>query len=231
MHERRMAKNGRKFLCLKRLIDEVTARIRCPAIPRAGLRWSQVSPDFINRPVRVDTACRLDGCWAARVDTWVPLRRPPRGPRRTWLVALRYNRGGGAVMGLIERRSDRYLLTLCIVLFAVYTAIFASAFADLPLNIPPWHQALLLFSHFVPMFFLELFLCRTVKLGWRVIVPLVPLMLVGFWFLSSAEWHAMAWVLFSLWCVPPLLGCLVAWAVWAICGRRAAPGTKRLNEL
>lgn len=122
-------------------------------------------------------------------------------------------------MKRIENKSDKLLLVLCILSFTVYAVIFGSAFAELPLNIPSWHQGLLLFSHFIPMFFLELLLCRTAKFRWRLIVPLIPLLLVGIWFLSLAEFYLMAWIFFLFWCIPPLLGCLTALGIWAI-GKR-----------
>lgn len=119
----------------------------------------------------------------------------------------------------MEPRSNRVLLALFLVSFALYAVIFGTAFADLPLHIPPWHQFLLLYFHFFPMLFLELLLCRTVKARWRIIVPLLPLLLAGLWFLSTAEWYLMAWILFGIWCVPPLLGCVAGWIIWLVIKR------------
>ena len=62
---------------------------------------------------------------------------------------------------------------------AVYTAAFAAAFPDLPLNIPPWHQLLLLYFHAFPMFFLQLLLCRRARAVWRLLVPLALLAVPG----------------------------------------------------
>lgn len=122
-------------------------------------------------------------------------------------------------MKRIEKKSDTLLLVLCLLSFAVYAVIFASAFAELPLNISPWHQLLLLYFPFIPMFFLELLLCRTATLRWRLTLPLIPLLLVGIWFLTLAEFHLPAWILFLFWCTPSLLGCLAAFGIWAI-GKR-----------
>lgn len=60
-------------------------------------------------------------------------------------------------------KNDKILLTLCILFFIGYAVIFVSAFSELPLNVPLWHQGLLLYGHFFPMFFLELLLCRTAQ--------------------------------------------------------------------
>ena len=49
------------------------------------------------------------------------------------------------------RRTDQWLLGCFAVTMAVYTAAFAAAFSDLPLNIPPWHQLLLLWWCAAPL--------------------------------------------------------------------------------
>lgn len=118
-----------------------------------------------------------------------------------------------------EKKIDTLLRILCILTFAAYAGIFVSAFAELPLNISTWHQLLLLYFPFIPMFFLELLLCRTATLRWRLILPLIPLVLVGIWFLTLAEFYLLAWILFLVWCIPSLLGCLAAFGIWAI-GKR-----------
>ena len=56
------------------------------------------------------------------------------------------------------RRTDQWLLGCFAVTMAVYTAAFAAAFSDLPLNIPPWHQLLRMNIQTVAMFFLQLVL-------------------------------------------------------------------------
>lgn len=45
-------------------------------------------------------------------------------------------------------KNDKILLTLCILFFIGYAVIFVSAFSELPLNVPLWHQGLLLYGHF-----------------------------------------------------------------------------------
>lgn len=122
----------------------------------------------------------------------------------------------GAPMKQIQRKSDKVLLALSIVFSAVYCGIFLTAFSELPLRISPWHQDFLLFFHFIPMFFWELLLCRTATWKWRLILPAIPLVLVGLWFLSLAEWYVMAWILYLAWCIPPVLGCLTAYVVFAV---------------
>ena len=77
------------------------------------------------------------------------------------------------------RRTDQWLLGCFAVTMAVYTAAFTAAFSDLPLNIPPWHQLLLLYFHAFPMFFLQLLLCRRARAVWRLLVPLALLAVPG----------------------------------------------------
>ncbi|OUP25184.1 hypothetical protein [Gemmiger sp. An194] len=116
----------------------------------------------------------------------------------------------------MKQTTNRLLFALFLGSFAVYCAVFASAFAELPLNISSLHQGLLLFSHFIPAFFLELLLCRTAARRWRLLLPALPLLAAGLWFLSRAEWHVMAWVLYLIWCIPPLAGCLTAQLAFAV---------------
>ena len=123
----------------------------------------------------------------------------------------------------INGKGNAVLLSLTLITFAAYAAVLVTAFWDLPLDIPPWHQLLLLYAHFIPMFLLELLLCRTAKLRWRLLLPAALLAVPGLWFVASAEWYAMAWVLAGWWCAAPVLGCLTAWAVWAVSRRAARP--------
>ena len=47
-------------------------------------------------------------------------------------------------------RADKILFGLFAVTLALYLVVFGTAFADLPLNVPNWHLALLLYFHFLP---------------------------------------------------------------------------------
>lgn len=96
--------------------------------------------------------------------------------------------------------------------------------SDLPLNIPPWHQLLLLYFHAFPMFFLQLLLCRRARAVWRLLVPLALLAVPGVLFLSAAGWMVMGWFLLMWWCAAPLLGSALAWLVWAVSLRSRAGG-------
>lgn len=113
-------------------------------------------------------------------------------------------------------RTDLVLLLLTLVTFAAYAVILVTAFWDLPLDIPPEHQFLLLYAHGIPMFSLQLLLCRRAKWGWRLLLPAILLAVPGVWFLAKAQWYLLAWVLVGWWCVAPAAGCLLAWMVWGV---------------
>ena len=112
-------------------------------------------------------------------------------------------------------RADKALAVLFTATLAVYLVIFGTAFADLPLRIPPWHQLLLLYFHFFPMCFLQLLLCRQAGVLWRLLVPLALLAVPGAVFLNTAGWMVMGWILFLWWCIAPALGSALGWLLWA----------------
>ncbi len=114
--------------------------------------------------------------------------------------------------------ADRVLWALFGLTMAAYGVVFVSAFSQLPLNIPSWHQGLLLYSHLIPMFFLQLILCRRARVVWRFAVPLVLLAVPVLVFVAIADWDARAWVLAGVWCIAPVLGCALAWLVWGLGG-------------
>jgi hypothetical protein len=124
------------------------------------------------------------------------------------------------------RRTDQWLLGC----FAVTMAVYTAAFSDLPLNIPPWHQLLLLYFHAFPMFFLQLLLCRRARAVWRLLVPLALLAVPGVLFLSAAGWMVMGWFLLLWWCAAPLLGSALAWLVWAVSLRKSGRGAGKTGR-
>lgn len=117
----------------------------------------------------------------------------------------------------MKNRTDKVLLGIFLVSLAVYIAIFADCFSELPLSLTPLQQALLLHFHFIPMFFLQLLLRRRAKLRWRLLIPPVLLLIPGLVFVSTAGWHIMAWILFLFWCIAPAAGCALAWVVYGCC--------------
>ena len=121
-------------------------------------------------------------------------------------------------------RTDKLLFGLFAAALALYLVIFGTAFADLPLNVPNWHLALLLYFHFFPMLFLQLLLCRRTRVVWRLLVPLALLAVPGVIFLNTADWMAMGWILFLWWCGAPVLASPLGWLAWAVFERKAGRG-------
>lgn len=99
---------------------------------------------------------------------------------------------------------------------AVYAVIFVAAFWHLPIDIPVWHQALLIYFHFIPMFLLQLVLCRTRSIPARIFIPLGILAGVGLVWLCLTQWTLLGWALFCYWCTAPVAGCAVGWVVYGL---------------
>ena len=116
----------------------------------------------------------------------------------------------------MKEATNRVLSRLFWVTAAGYAVIFVSAFWHLPIDIPVWHQALLIYSHFVPMFLLQLMLCRTRSIPVRLFLPLGILAGVGLVWLCLTQWTLLGWVLFAYWCTAPLTGCAVAWVAYGV---------------
>ena len=127
---------------------------------------------------------------------------------------LEIPRKGGIVMKTCNPNTNRILSRLCWVTAAIYVAIYVAAFWDLPINISIWHQGLLIYFHFIPMFLLQLVLCRTRSTPVSIFLPLGILAGVGLVWLCLTQWTLLGLVLFGYWCIAPVMGCFVAWIVY-----------------
>lgn len=119
-------------------------------------------------------------------------------------------------MKRFQTRLDRVLGMLFLGAAVAYLIIFAVCFSELPLNIGPWLQALLLYFHFIPFCLLQLLLCRLARPLWRLLVPLAALVVPGLVWGALCGWMAMGWLLWAIWCMAPVAGCVLAWMIWAI---------------
>lgn len=119
----------------------------------------------------------------------------------------------------MKNRTDKILLGMSLVSLAIYIAIFAACFSELPINPTPLHQALVLYFHGIPMFSVQLLLCRLSKSWWWRLIPFLPILAAGLVFMSIAEWYILGWILVLWWCFAPTAGCLLAWAVSFLCKR------------
>ncbi len=119
-------------------------------------------------------------------------------------------------MKRLQKRSNQLLGILFLVSTIAYLVIFFTCFSELPLSVGPGLQALLLYFHFIPFCLLQLLLCRIARPLWRLLVPLALLVIPGFIWLCLCGWMALGWVLWVIWCIAPVAGCLRAWIIWAI---------------
>lgn len=110
----------------------------------------------------------------------------------------------------MKNRTNQILLLLFLVSLAIYGVIFAPCFSVFSINLSPLRQMLVLCFHSVPMFFVQLLLCRLSKRWWWRLIPFLPIIEVGLIFLYFTGWDIppVLW-----WCVAPTAGCLLAWAV------------------
>lgn len=117
---------------------------------------------------------------------------------------------------LKQNKIDLVLLGCFLAALAAYAVIFGSAFLELPLNISPWHQFLLLFFHFVPTFFLQLLMCHMTGPAWRFALPPAMFLVPALVFALCTGGQLLGWVLAGFWCLAPLLGCALGWLVWGV---------------
>lgn len=114
----------------------------------------------------------------------------------------------------MKESTNRVLSRLCWVTAAIYVVIYVAAFWHLPIHVYIWHQGLLFYFHFIPMFLLQLVLCRTRSTPVCILLPLGILAGVGLVWLCLTEWTVMGWALFGYWCIAPVMGCALAWVVY-----------------
>lgn len=118
----------------------------------------------------------------------------------------------------MKTRADRILLAVLLVTAALYalvwvTLLFFYTESDLL-------GVLALWTHAVPVFCLQLLLCRNVKWWLPRLTPLLlALLAVAFclWKMAGAEgWDGVFWAFLLLLTLAPLLGCGAAWAVYGV---------------
>ena len=116
----------------------------------------------------------------------------------------------------LQKRSNQVLGIFFLLTMIAYLVIFFLCFSELPLNIGPGLQGLLLYFHFIPFCLLQLLLCRLTRPLWRLLVPLALLVIPGFIWLCLCGWMALGWALWAIWCMAPVAGCVLAWIIWAV---------------
>ena len=117
----------------------------------------------------------------------------------------------------MKNRTDKILLAVFLLSLAVYLVNFAVCFSDLPLDAPPWQQMLLLYFHFIPMFCLQLLLCRRTR---RRVAAIPALVIVGaallfaYGYFTATGWDTLGWGILLVLSIAPAAGCVLAWAAY-----------------
>lgn len=114
------------------------------------------------------------------------------------------------------RRTDFILCFLFLLFLLIYILVCRSCFKSLPVDCPTCHIWVVLYFQCVPMFFLQLLLCRKTRIFFRVMIPIILAILVGLVFFYTIDWHAAGWVFFLVWCISYFAGCTLAWITWII---------------
>ena len=91
------------------------------------------------------------------------------------------------------RRTDFILCFLFLLFLLIYILVCRSCFKSLPVDCPTCHIWVVLYFQCVPMFFLQLLLCRKTRIFFRVMIPIILAILVGLVFFYTIDWHAAGW--------------------------------------
>lgn len=113
----------------------------------------------------------------------------------------------------MKNRTDRILLAVLLVSAALYALVLLGELLDVFTA-----EGLLLCLHAVPVFCLQLLLCRNVR---QIFVRLIPLLLAllaaafCLWKMAGAAgWDGLGWAVLFLLCIAPAAGCVLAWIVY-----------------
>ena len=116
----------------------------------------------------------------------------------------------------MKNRADRILLAVFLVSIVLYALLWLAAEMGWMSEFSPWNEALLCF-HAVPVFCLQLLLCRRVRRWFTLLPTLVFAAAFAFCLLRGAAaegWDGLGWAVLWLLTFAPLLGCGMAWIVY-----------------
>lgn len=135
----------------------------------------------------------------------------------------------------MRARTDWILLMLFVLSAILYVFAVLSYFDILPVPCPLWLYPIRAFCVFtfsaVPMFCLQLFLCR--RTIWRLMKILPSAICVGavlgftVGLFTASGWKTLGYGVFLLFAIAPAVGCVLALAVYGVCllyqARRKTP--------
>ena len=122
----------------------------------------------------------------------------------------------------MKNRTDKILLAVFLLSLAVYVIDIIFGKGGF------WEVCLVLSLHGVPVFCLQMLLCRKVR-RWGAAIPTVILLGAALFFaygsLTTTGWDSLGYAIFLAFSVAPAVGSTLAWAVfgcWRLYKRRKA---------
>lgn len=123
----------------------------------------------------------------------------------------------------MKNRANQILVLCFVVSLTVYIGILSGFFG----NGAAWPYLLFGF-HGLPVFCLQLFLCRITKHRMLRLLPvLLPLLFSGYvlaLFVRNTGWDRLVSAIFAVGTIAPAVGCALGWGVWALCRRKQNKG-------
>lgn len=121
----------------------------------------------------------------------------------------------------MKNRTDKILLAVSLLSLALYIAAIPQYLNGLPLDWPDWLFTacawLAISFHAIPMFCLQLLLCRRAW-RWVAAIPAVAVIGAALWFaygfFTATGWDSLGWGILLVLSIAPAAGCALAWAVY-----------------
>ena len=123
----------------------------------------------------------------------------------------------------MKNRADKLLLAVFAVTLSLHFFIVFTYLEIIPLERPYWlynlHAWLTITFAAVPVFCLQLFLCRR-KRRWVAATPAILILGAGVWFVygffTADGWDTLGWGLLMVLSIAPAAGCALAWVAYAL---------------
>lgn len=117
----------------------------------------------------------------------------------------------------MKNRTDKILLAVFLLTLAAYAAVITYG------NGTSLEMRLVFSLHAVPVFCLQLLLCRKVR-RWVAAIPALILVAAALFFsfgwLTTTGWDSLGYAIFLAFTAAPAVGCILAWIVWFILKKR-----------
>lgn len=123
----------------------------------------------------------------------------------------------------MKNRTDNILLAVFLLSLALYIAAIPQYLNGLPLDWPDWLFTacawLAISFHAIPMFCLQLLLCRKTR-RWVAAAPTLVIVGAVLWFtygfFTATGWDTLGWSIMMVLSIAPAVGCALGWAVYGL---------------